>query len=67
MSNSFNNLLYTVILLPLRPASLTQKNSQGPRIIDSLRPLGGNDTVMYYRGKYFAIEGRRQIKFDCLV
>lgn len=29
-----------MILLPLRPASLIRKNSQGRRIIDGLRPLG---------------------------
>ena len=49
------------------PVSLMQKNSQGCRITDSLCPLGGNDTVMYYWGKYFAIEGRLQFKCDCLV
>ena len=43
------------------------KNSQGPRIIDSFRPLGGNNMVTYYRDKHFAIEGRLQIKCDCLV
>ena len=33
----------TVILLPLCSVSLTRKNSQRCRIIDSLRPLGCND------------------------
>ena len=56
-----------VILLPLRPVSLMQKNYQCCRITDSLCPLGGNDTVLYYWEKYFAIEGRLQIKYDCLV
>ena len=32
-----------VILSPLRPASLTHKNSHGRKIIDGLRPLGSND------------------------
>ena len=49
------------------PASLTQKNSQGCRITDSLCPLGGNATAMYYRDMCFAIESRLQIKCDCLV
>ena len=32
-----------MILLPLHPASLVYKNSQGHGIIDSLHLLGGND------------------------
>ena len=43
------------------------KNYQRCRITDSLCPSGGNDTVLYYWEKYFAIEGRLQIKYDCLV
>ena len=36
---------FTVILLPLRPASLTHENSQGWKIIDGLHPLGRNDRL----------------------
>ena len=41
----FYSSQFTVILLPLRPASLTHENFQGWKIIDSLRPLGGYDRL----------------------
>ena len=36
---------FTMILLPLRPASLTHENSQGWKIIDGWHPLGCNDRL----------------------
>ena len=37
----------SVILLPLRAASMTHKNSQGHIIIHSLHPLGSNDQSIH--------------------